>query len=213
MPDVNAWPQGLFYSEQSLANQPATLRIETSVFPTALSFSGSVADSSAYAMPTAIAWHSAVSDAASAVNAGGVSIRLTAESATYLDVLAVFGEDQPASDSSEIVSLLSAHAVSGHRAVISDNGLARYADKDTPAHALLIAGITLQSATMGSAVQVQTQGIVVEPSWNWTPGSIWLGNNGLLTQTRPTAGLLWELGTAYNATTILWEPDMPISLA
>jgi hypothetical protein len=100
--------------------------------------------------------------------------------------------------------------LSGHRAVVSDNGQAVYADNLTPAHDGRLTGITLGAALAGDSVTVQALGLLTESSWNWTPGPLWLGESGLITQTRPVAGMQWRLGTALSATTILWKPESPI---
>ena len=100
--------------------------------------------------------------------------------------------------------------LSGHRAVISDNGLAFYADNQTLAHAGQLAGLTMGAALEGDSVTIQALGLITEQSWQWIPGPLWLGSNGVITQTIPATGMQWRLGTALTATTVLWEPDMPI---
>jgi hypothetical protein len=93
MPDVNALLYGFFYSKQSsIGNEPASLRIETSVLPTALAFGGAIADGRAYAIPTAIARHSGDGSAVSAVAENSVCIRLTAEIASETEILDGFGD-------------------------------------------------------------------------------------------------------------------------
>jgi hypothetical protein len=100
--------------------------------------------------------------------------------------------------------------LSGHRAVISDNGIATYASQNNPAHDGKLAGITMGAALEGDTVTVHALGLLTEPTWSFTPGAIWLGENGVITQTKPVTGLLWRLGTALTPTTILWKPDLPI---
>ena len=100
--------------------------------------------------------------------------------------------------------------LSGHRAVVTVDGQAFYADNQTIAHAGQLAGLTLGAALAGDSVTVQALGLITEPGWNWTPGAIWLGASGVLTQSLPATGMQWRLGTALTATTVLWEPLMPI---
>lgn len=109
--------------------------------------------------------------------------------------------------------LLSAGAaLSGHRAVISLDGVATYADPADPAHAGRLAGITTHAAVAGAGVIVQTLGLLVDPSWTWQPGTVYLGANGALTQALPAAGSIWPIGTALNKTTLLVAPGPRIQL-
>lgn len=102
------------------------------------------------------------------------------------------------------VVLIAAQDLSGHRAVaVTTSALVDYADKDTPAHHSSVLGIINTAATIGSPVFIQTQGLITEPSWNWTMDElIYLGNNGMLTQTYPTTGFLLKIGTVVDPTAI-----------
>lgn len=91
---------GVFYSEQqfsignSSANATALLLMESATFPTALTFSDTSARAESVAVPTAIAWHTADCGTVSDVSAGGAVIRLSAESATYLEAIAIFQDSE-----------------------------------------------------------------------------------------------------------------------
>jgi hypothetical protein len=55
--------------------------------------------------------------------------------------------------------------------------------------------------------------MIDEPSWNWEPqGLLFLGSNGLLTQTAPTSGMLFCLGFAVTETRAFIRPRDPIIL-
>jgi hypothetical protein len=55
---------------------------------------------------------------------------------------------------------------------------------------------------------------MTELSWTWTPGEpIFLGNNGMLTQTPPSSGFAIELGTAISATSIWIVVGQSVELA
>ena len=61
---------------------------------------------------------------------------------------------------------------------------------------------------------VRVGGKMTEPSWNWDLDKfIYLGTNGLLTQTPPAAGFLLEMGWPINSTTILVDIKLPVLLA
>lgn len=100
-------------------------------------------------------------------------------------------------------------ALSGHRAVVVASDIATYADSTTNPAAT---GITTGAVTNGSAVTVQTTGEMVEPSWNWSNGSVYLGSTGLLTQTLPSSGAIVEIGIATAPTKLLIRLQPPIYL-
>lgn len=119
--------------------------------------------------------------------------------------------------SDSMVVKIAAAALSGHRAVVpTAGGSVEYADKTNSAHAHLRPGITTGAALTGAPVTVVMRGEITEPTWSWTPlAPIYLGLTGLLTQTAPTApgaAFLLEVGVALSATSILVDPQFPISL-
>lgn len=88
-----------------------------------------------------------------------------------------------------------------------------YADKDTPADMTTVLGVTLGAVISGADTTVVTLGEMVDVTWNWTPdGTLYLGSNGLITQTVPTTGFLICVGVALSATTILIRLSSPIIL-
>ena len=118
-----------------------------------------------------------------------------------------------------IVDALNALAVftagdtlSGHRAVYSDGVVVRYASADNLSSAERCVGITTQSAVTGSTVLVRRSGLLVEPTWSWAPGPVFLGLTGALTQVPPTSGVSLQVGVALDATTLDVRVDTPIIL-
>jgi hypothetical protein len=78
-------------------------------------------------------------------------------------------------------------AIGGHRIVVSIGGQVAYADAANAAHRGHVLGMTLNAASAGGTVQIQSGGEVLEPTWTWTvDGVVYLGSNGVLTQTPPT---------------------------
>lgn len=108
--------------------------------------------------------------------------------------------------------LPAAGPISGHRALAATgDGHVRYASSAvlTDAHAVL--GISLNAAADGAMVSIQHGGQIVEPSWNWTPQQpIFCGENGVLTQTAPTAGFVLIIATALSPTAIAVGIKQPI---
>jgi len=113
------------------------------------------------------------------------------------------------------VSMFTAgETLGGHRALyIANDGKAYYADPTAPTSKLL-AGITTGAATVGGAAAVQTEGVITEPSWNWTSaGSVWLAASGQLTQTVPTSGYLVQVGVPMGPTKLRIEPQLVAQLS
>jgi len=93
--------------------------------------------------------------------------------------------------------------LSGHRAVkINGSGEAVYVSH-ADADADLVTGLTTGAAVGGGQVEIVTDGELIEPSWTWTPGPVYLSTNGQLTQTPPASGALIEMGIALAATRLL----------
>ena len=104
--------------------------------------------------------------------------------------------------------------VSAPRVVYAAVGGPALADKDTVSHQDKLLGVTITSAAgSGEEVTVVTEGKIDDPSFSFTPGPIWLGNSGLLTQTKPTTGLLVQMAVAISATLIMVNIQMAIKLA
>ncbi len=69
-------------------------------------------------------------------------------------------------------------------------------------------GIALESATLNNPVDVQHIGLVSNSAWSWTIDKPLIyadggANKGLGTQTKPTSGLIHEVGLAISATDII----------
>lgn len=97
--------------------------------------------------------------------------------------------------------------LSGHRAVNPLGGVVEYADNVTAPE---VSGITIAAAMQNSEIQIQPSGVLVEPSWSWVDGPIFLGLSGSLTQTPPVAGAITELGLALSPTSMLIRIQPPI---
>jgi hypothetical protein len=99
---------------------------------------------------------------------------------------------------------------------IATDGLAYPADNDNPTHAWQTTGVTYTAALTGEEVQVAIGGAMLDTApLTWTPGPLYLGENGALTSAVPTGGTdtfhLW-VGTALTTTTVLVRPQAPIYL-
>lgn len=100
-------------------------------------------------------------------------------------------------------------AVHGHRAVMIADGAFRHPDLAQAAHADAVIGIAEQSGAAGDEIAARMRGLIRESSWSWSPGSIWCGADGVLTQAPPPTGWLLVVGRAVDATTIDVDIDTP----
>lgn len=113
---------------------------------------------------------------------------------------------------SDDVTLTAGANLSALRAVTSDgSGNAVYASNNTLANAQVI-GITSTAASSGNGVTIKTSGIMTDANWSWTKGTVYLGTNGTLTQTAPTAGaIVVHVGRALTSTTLQIDVDTIIT--
>lgn len=101
-----------------------------------------------------------------------------------------------------------ATALGGHRVVIFNaDGSVGYADARQLDHAPRVLGVTTGASVEGAVSNIQAVGPMTESSWSWTPNlPVYLGQNGLLTQTppaQPQAAFSLVIGVAVSATTLL----------
>lgn len=102
------------------------------------------------------------------------------------------------------VTITAAEALNAYRAVGYDgyltdpdvDGLSNYA------------GVTRMAVPIGDPVNVVRSGLVTEGGWTWTVNQpIFIGTNGALTQTVPSAGNpVRRIGWAISATKINFDP-------
>jgi hypothetical protein len=109
---------------------------------------------------------------------------------------------------------LTSSALSALRVVTLDGaGLWEYATIANPAHATALLCL-LQSATaIGGAAEPLLLGFVSDLAWTWVKDApIFLGIDGVLTQSAPTAGFMRQVAIATSATQIYFAPQIGIEL-
>ena len=90
-----------------------------------------------------------------------------------------------------------------------------YADNTIISLANAVIGITTAAFAAGVVATIQTNGIMTDPAWAWTPQlPMFLSTNGLLTQVAPVAPatFLLNLGIAISATSIIISIQAPIAV-
>jgi hypothetical protein len=111
-----------------------------------------------------------------------------------------------------LVTAFASGNLSGHRAVRAvAAGAVAYASSSAPQDANLVLGITTGAAMNGTVAAVQVSGEMTEPSWNWVVSApIFLGADGVLTQTPAVSGFSIVLAVAIKSDTIVIGIKQPI---
>ena len=119
----------------------------------------------------------------------------------------------------ESVDILDAYKagqdISAYRVVIVGNDeLVYYADYTNSSHPYRIAGITVNSIPVSGNVRIQTFGELRNTSWNWNLSkSIFLAENGRLTQIPPEIGFSIEIAKPITTDSIFVNVEQPIILS
>lgn len=107
------------------------------------------------------------------------------------------------------VSLLASGAISALRAIVADDGTGRYPNTAIASDAGKVVGISVTAAADGEPFEVLTDGEWADASWSWTPGPVFCGADGVLTQT-PPSGWVLEVGRALSATRLTVDVKTPL---
>lgn len=122
----------------------------------------------------------------------------------------------PGTGGAETFAATAGQALSALRAVRLDpaDGLAYYADKDAPAHARTLAGVTVTAAAAGGQVTVRAAGPLVDAGWAWDTGGdpgVYVGANGVLVQGAPgSAAFHQRVASVTGAGAVLVRVDPPV---
>lgn len=99
----------------------------------------------------------------------------------------------------------------GNRAVRLLSGRLIYASSDSAGDANLFLGLTMGAVSADATAQVQTTGVMTEPSWSWIADTpVFCGAAGVLTQTPPSTGFSLIVGIATSPTQIYIGPKAPV---
>lgn len=119
----------------------------------------------------------------------------------------------PGAAGTAYISLQSVNALGGHRAVRLAASVLIYADNTDVAGANALLGLTLGAVGEGGTANIQTSGLLTEPSWNWTADQpVFVGANGVPVQPSPATGYSLVLGVATSPTQIFIGARTPIIL-
>lgn len=99
-------------------------------------------------------------------------------------------------------NLTAGETIFGHRVVRVNGSAVYHPNIAIDAHADQVVGIATQSGSTGNLVSVRTKGTLTEPSWTWSPGFVWCGSNGVLTQSPSATGWLMVVGRVLSPMSI-----------
>ena len=105
--------------------------------------------------------------------------------------------------------------LSGHSAVAVDAaGLLIQADCTNPAHRGAVLGLLANAYSPGDQAVVQTAFTLEHSGWTWSPGPVFVGTAGQLTQTLPVGVVFSQVvAHALSPTLVLVDVQPPITIA
>lgn len=142
------------------------------------------------------------------ISVGGAAIGTTFNGSVQdaLDSI-LYPTDTPAANANEYVKIVAGENLAPYRIVYTDNNKVFLADKDNMTDRTKIIGITLNSENINNLIRVKIDGQITNPSWNLSPGNVYVGNSGSITQTKPTTGFVVQVGIVINPTSFLLDID------
>ena len=105
--------------------------------------------------------------------------------------------------------------LSGHSAVAVDaDGLLIQADCINPTHRGAVLGLLANAYSPGDQAVVQTAFTLEHSGWTWSPGPVFVGTAGQLTQTLPVGAVFSQVvAHALSPTLVLVDVQPPITIA
>ena len=105
--------------------------------------------------------------------------------------------------------------LSGHSAVAVDAaGLLIQADCTNPAHRGAVLGLLANAYSPGDQAVVQTAFTLEHSGWTWSPGPVFVGTAGHLTQTLPVGAVFSQVvAHALSPALVLVDVQPPITIA
>ena len=104
--------------------------------------------------------------------------------------------------------------LSGHSAVAVDaGGMLIKADCTSPAHRGAVLGLLANAYSPGDQAVVQTDLTLEHSGWTWTPGPVFVGTAGQLTQALPVGAVFSQVvAHALSPTLVLVDVQPPITV-
>lgn len=139
------------------------------------------------------------------------SLEVNSPSAQIVSV-GVQGPEGAAGVNAESLVLKANEAIGGHRAVVIEGSGVSYANYDEATDLGKVLGLTTNAAVAGDDLTVVFSGTVTENSWAFNPGPVYVGLDGMLTQTPPSTGFSQQIGIALAPNKVLVAPKTSFKL-
>lgn len=129
-----------------------------------------------------------------------------------IDPVGMRGPAGPPGESTGLIIRPSATALSGGRVVaINAIGQLIYADQSNIGLVGAIMGVLRNAIAIAADGTVITAGIVIDPTWTWTPQQpLFLDGLGFLSHAPPLQGILQQVAIALSSIEILVDLKSPI---
>lgn len=108
------------------------------------------------------------------------------------------------------IELVAGETIHSLRAVMAIDGEAFHPDTSISQDSLQVVGVSLTAGETNDTVVVRPDGRITEGSWSWTPGPIYCGDEGVLTQSPSNTEWILQVGRAISPTTIEVAITLPI---
>lgn len=119
------------------------------------------------------------------------------------------GDAGPPGSDLSVMDVQAGETIHGRRVIRMVDGLAYHPDQQNNEHVLQILGIALAASVAGASFPVRTSGPMYDAGWNWDPGYVYCGMDGVLTQSPPSTGWLQRVGRVINPTMFNVDIDTP----
>ena len=124
------------------------------------------------------------------------------------------GDKGDPGDVQELYSMVSGEAVDSLRVVRRESdGLGYIVSSDTVGDAHTVIGVSTQTVTLGGTFNYVARGELQDANLSLVDGAVYVGVDGVLTQTPPTTGFVLKVGHAVNSDTLFVDVGVPVELA
>jgi len=118
----------------------------------------------------------------------------------------------PGPDGGAALQRQAGEVLSALTAVYELNGRVFALDQADSEHIDFMLGVALTAAETGLPLNIQRSGAIDDATWDWSPGPVWLGPAGSLTQIPPVTGFDLLVGTAVSEKRLILNLQEPIEL-
>lgn len=120
------------------------------------------------------------------------------------------GDQGPPGPDISLIEVTAGDTIHARRVVRMFDGLGFHPNVNNNNHVRQLIGIAIQAAVDGYPFLVRAEGPLQYSSWNWSPGYVFCGNDGVLTQDIPPTGWIQRVARVITPTLIIVDLDSPL---